>query len=225
MDVSPLPLARVQLPESHPDGPGTCDVFGFLVRDGRECILVDTGVGSSPIIDHLYQPTRVPVRDALASVGASLDEVTAVVNSHLHFDHCGNNALFPEIPIFAQEAEREAAERPDYTLLEWVDFPGANYQLVAGRYPLSANLDLLPTPGHTPGHQSLVVGAGAEVDVVIAQAAYTADEFQRFLAGESDVPADAWSSGQYVDSLRCVRKQDPRRAYFSHDRVVWKREA
>jgi hypothetical protein len=60
LEVQTLRLARLELPDFHPEAPGSCDIFGFLVRDGRDCVLVDTGVGSgSDLIERLYQPERV----------------------------------------------------------------------------------------------------------------------------------------------------------------------
>lgn len=234
VEVEPLQLARVELPEFHPEAPGSDVVYGFLVRDGEDCILLDTGVGSgSALIDRLYAPDRAEVAAALARVGASLQQVTAIVNSHLHFDHCGNNSLFPDVPIFVQRKELEAAHQPHYTVPAWVDFKGARYVPVDGRHPISENLELIPTPGHTPGHQSLVVQCGDHVDVVVAQAAYTRAEFDCFLANGTEDREDdpvlqafiqsnaTWSKASYVSSLATIERLRPRRAFFSHDPEVW----
>ena len=119
VEVTPLKLATLELPDFHPEAPGLDTIYGFLVRDADECILVDTGVGAgSDLIDRLYKPDRVDLEVALEGVGVSLDQVTAIVNSHLHFDHCGNNSLFPDVPIFVQQQELEAAQDPHYTVAE-----------------------------------------------------------------------------------------------------------
>lgn len=98
--MTPLRLATVELPDFHPEAPGSDTIHGFVVRDGRDCILVDTGVGSgSRLIDRLYKPDRVDLAVALGRLGLQVDQITAIVNSHLHFDHCGNNSLFPGVPI------------------------------------------------------------------------------------------------------------------------------
>lgn len=236
VDVVPLRLARVELPDFHPEAPGSDTIFGFLVRDADDCILVDTGVGAgSPLIDRLYKPDRVDLSVALAEAGASLGQVTAVVNSHLHFDHCGNNSLFAGVPIFVQQDELDAARQPHYTVPEWVHFSGARYVPVQGRHSISANLELVPTPGHTPGHQSLLVRSESRVEVVVAQAAYTAAEFQLFMTaiGEAGNGPDdptlrafiesnaTWSPEPYVASLQAIREIGPERAFFSHDPTVW----
>lgn len=238
IDVTPLRLARVELPEFHPEAPGSDTIYGFLVRDADDCILVDTGVGTgNDLIDRLYKPDRVELSVALAGAGASLDEVTAIVNSHLHFDHCGNNSLFPNVPIFVQQDELDAARQPHYTVSEWVDFPNASYVPIRGRQKVSANLELVPTPGHSPGHQSLLVRSGSHVEVIAAQAAYTAAEFQLFLTGDVEAPDGSyhpdlqafiesnatWSEESYVASVAAIQRMKPQRAFFSHDSVVWER--
>lgn len=221
-EITPLSLARLQLPDGHPEGPGACTVFGFLVRDGEHCILVDTGVGSgSELIDRSYQPEHSELSVALAGAGASVEEITAVVNSHLHFDHCGNNRAFPGVPIYVQRAELEAARAPHYTVPDWVDYPGAHYVEVEGRHSISPHLELLPTPGHTPGHQSLLVRRSRGVALIVAQAAYSADEFQRFLAGPFEVGEEHGSESAYQRSLGVLRDLGPSHAYFSHDVRVW----
>jgi N-acyl homoserine lactone hydrolase len=235
VEIVPLRLAELRLPEFHPEAPGTDTVYGFLVRDRDESVLVDTGIGiGNRWIDRWYEPRRFELSAALRGVGASLGDVIAVVNTHLHFDHCGGNSLLPGVPIFVQQAELEAARSRHYTVRSWVEFPGANYVPVRGAHAISEHLTVIPTPGHTPGHQSLLVESRSERDLVVGQAAYTAAEFQSFAehaANRADdgsldryVQSNAtWSAQAYVASLGQLRRARPDRAYFSHDPTVWKR--
>jgi glyoxylase-like metal-dependent hydrolase (beta-lactamase superfamily II) len=237
VEVRSLRLAQVELPEFHPEAPGTDTVYGFLVRDGAECILVDTGIGTgNALIDRLYKPDRVDLGQALEAVGASIGEISAVVNSHLHFDHCGNNPQFSGVPIYVQQAELDAAQTQHYTVPEWVDFPGANYVALEGDHKLSARLELRATPGHSPGHQSLLVHARNGVDLIAAQAAYTAAEFEFFndRTGRGAEPGRleaciesnaVWSPAAYVDSVESLHRDRPLRVYFSHDPTVWQEPA
>jgi L-ascorbate metabolism protein UlaG (beta-lactamase superfamily) len=81
-----------------------------------------------------------------------------VVNTHLHFDHCGGNRLFPGVPIHVQRRELADARTEDnYTVREWVDFPGATYVEHDGDAEILPGVSLLPAPGHTSGHQIVVV--------------------------------------------------------------------
>jgi glyoxylase-like metal-dependent hydrolase (beta-lactamase superfamily II) len=132
-----------------------------------------------------------------------------------------------------QEAELEAAEQPHYTVSEWVHFGDANYVPIRGAHSISGKIQLLPTPGHTPGHQSLVVRSQSGIEVVVGQAAYTAAEFQLFFdhrVDEPDSPLNhyiqsnaTWSSESYITSLALLRETRPDRARFSHDPTVWTR--
>ena len=81
VEIKPLRLAKVELPSFHPEAPGTATIYGFLVRDGDNCILMDTGVGSgNSLIDRLYKPDRVDLLAALGGAGVSLRDITAVVD-------------------------------------------------------------------------------------------------------------------------------------------------
>ena len=136
--------------------------------DGR--VLVDTGmIDSTPELDEEWHPffdaTLIP-RD-----------VSLVINTHLHFDHCGGNRLFPGVPIYVQRIEREAAREPGYTIPEWVEFDGATYVELNGAAEIVPGVRVLPTPGHTPGHQSVLVDTEDGLVVVAGDVAYNWQEF------------------------------------------------
>jgi len=233
-EIIPLRVAELELPEAHPEGPGLCEVFAFLIRDGEVSFLIDTGVGEgSTLIDRLYRPRRTNLLAALSQLGLAPRSLSAIVNSHLHFDHCGNNRLFPGIPIFVQQAEYEAASAAHYTVPGWVYFEAAEYSKVRGRHRLSPHVELVPTPGHTPGHQSVLVETPKGSELVVAQAAYTGSEFASVgMGGPVGRPsrgagagrlrtADAWSSEAYLESLGQLHALQPVRAFFSHDSASW----
>lgn len=115
-------------------------------------VLVDTGmIDSSPEVEDM-SPTPHPLPDELVS------RVAIVVNTHLHFDHCGGNRLFPGVPIHVQRRElTDARTRDDYTIREWVDFPGATYVEHDGEAEILPGVRLVPAPGHSDGHQIVVV--------------------------------------------------------------------
>jgi N-acyl homoserine lactone hydrolase len=110
-------------------------------------VLVDTGmIDSTPEIEDM-QPTPHPLPGELVS------RVAIVVNTHLHFDHCGGNRLFPGVPIHVQRRElADARTQDDYTIREWVDFPGATYVEHDGEAKILPGVRLVPAPGHTEGH-------------------------------------------------------------------------
>jgi N-acyl homoserine lactone hydrolase len=155
-------------------------------------VLVDTGmIDSTPELDEEWQPTiyteRIP-RD-----------VALVVNTHLHFDHCGGNRLFSGIPIHVQRVEREAARLPGHTIVEWVEFEGAGYIELDGPAAIVPGVRVLPTPGHSPGHQSVLVDTDEGLVVVGGDVGHTWRQF------------DASASGQLLVGL------GPRRIWLAHE--------
>ncbi|MBI1886070.1 MAG: N-acyl homoserine lactonase family protein [Chloroflexi bacterium] len=218
-DVKPLHLADVSFPEGHPRAGETGPVFAFAVLHPQGPLLIDTGIGGdSPEIERWYRPVRTPLSEALAAVGLRPDDITAVVNSHLHFDHCGENRLFPGRPIYVQAREYEAAHGSLYTIPDWVDFPGARYELLDSEADLLPGVRAVPTPGHTAGHQSVVIGTAEGLAIVAAQAAETAGEFAQAIRERRTTADDA------VRSLRRLHALKPRAVYFSHDARVWESE-
>jgi N-acyl homoserine lactone hydrolase len=124
-------------------------VFGWAVDTPDGTFLVDTGmVDSTPELDAEWGPV---LRE-----WPPLGDVAAVVNTHLHFDHCGGNRRFAGTPTYVQRAELAAAVEPDY-LVEWVRFPGVAYVELDGDAELAPGVSVLFTPGHSPGHQAVVV--------------------------------------------------------------------
>jgi N-acyl homoserine lactone hydrolase len=196
--------------------------LGYLVNHADGLVLVDTGMGSHPEVDAHYRPRRRALPAALSAVGASLAEVTLVVNCHLHFDHCGGNPSLAGRPIVAQRAELELARGADYTLPELVDAPGLRYLEVEGEAEILPGVFVVPTPGHTAGHQSLVVQLGDGTVVVAGQSHDTASAYGADVLAwhascdrhDAAVPlTPAW-----IDQLQ---QFDPRRVVFAHDHAVW----
>jgi N-acyl homoserine lactone hydrolase len=116
-------------------------------------VLVDTGMAeSTPELDEEWHPTIHPLPDELVR------RVAHVVITHMHFDHHGANRLFPGVPIHIQRVELEDARtQDDYTIREWIDFPGANYVEHEGEAEILPGIRLVPAPGETRGHQIVVV--------------------------------------------------------------------
>jgi glyoxylase-like metal-dependent hydrolase (beta-lactamase superfamily II) len=192
------------------------DVYAYLVMTDTEVLLVDTGVGEgNAYIERKYAPHRTSVAEALARFGLETTDVNLVVNSHLHFDHCGNNRLFPDAEIFVQADELAIAHSPRYTVVEWFDFPGARLHAVAGDLKIGSGIRLLSTPGHTPGHQSVLIETADGNVLIAAQAAYTADEYQR--GGDPAEQAHHGLEAQYLQSISQLKSVAATHVYFSHD--------
>jgi N-acyl homoserine lactone hydrolase len=124
-------------------------VYSHVIESAAGPILVDTGmVDSTPEIDDEFGPVVLHPWPEV--------EFAAVVNTHLHFDHCGGNRRLAGTPTYVQRAELAAARAPDY-LEEWVHFDGSSYVELDGDVELFEGISVLSTPGHSAGHQSVVV--------------------------------------------------------------------
>jgi N-acyl homoserine lactone hydrolase len=186
--------------------------LGYVVDHPDGLLLVDTGMGAHPEVDAHYRPTRVPL---IAAVG-DLDDVRYVVNCHLHFDHCGGNPQLPGRPVFTQRIELDAARGElDYTLPELIDAPGITYVELDGEAEILPGVLVVPTPGHTAGHQSIVVRERDGTVVVAGQSHDTATAYS------ADVLAHRAAVGIQPEWIPRLAALDPRRVVFAHDNAVW----
>ncbi len=191
--------------------------FGYLV-DHPEAglVLVDTGMGGDAEVDAWYQPTRIPLGVALKAVGVEVGDVRAVMNCHLHFDHCGGNRELAGRPVFAQRAELELARAAEsHTFPELVDHPGARIEELDGDAEIAPGVHIIPTPGHTAGHQSLVVTRGDGTLIVAGQSHDNAHLFT------SDVMGRRAGVGEQPAWLGRLLAFDPKQILFAHDNAVW----
>jgi len=224
--IDRLHLAELVLPEFHPESATdpVSPVFAYLIHHPDGAVLVDTGVGrGNEFLDEVYQPTVTDLGEALAHVGVDARDVVAIVNSHLHFDHCGQNPMFYglQVPVYVQQAEVEAARQPFYTDPAWASVPIDQLRRVDGDESLADGVRIVATPGHTAGHQSLVIEGDGEVAVIAAQSVWRAGEFETGDPSAGNVSEELWKDG--VDSLRRLRSLDPAVAYFSHDETTYRR--
>jgi glyoxylase-like metal-dependent hydrolase (beta-lactamase superfamily II) len=196
-------------------------VMGYAVVHPDGVVLFDTGIGfGDPDIEAAYRPTVRSVVAGLRERSIEPDSVVAIATSHLHFDHCGQNQAFAGVPIHVQAAEYAAAHEADYTIPGWVDFPGARYELHEGPVELMGGIRLLPSPGHTPGHQAMLVEAADGRTLLAGQAVYTAAEWagsdDSTVSGSASAPNPAAYSASR-ESLRALRAD---RVMFGHDLAV-----
>ncbi|MEU3985647.1 N-acyl homoserine lactonase family protein [Streptomyces sp. NPDC026672] len=225
MSVRRLDLGYFVRPASETDGPQPRvePVLAYLVQHDHGLILFDSGIGRADAgTEAHYRPRRRDLRDALSAAGVALGDISLVANCHLHFDHCGGNPLLGGTPILVQDVELATARNGGHTFDELIDFPGASYEELAGEAEVRPGVWIVPTPGHTPGHQSLVLRQGDGTVVLAGQAHdfashYASDELARRAAldgVEQPLPS-------YQHWLERLADFDPRRVLFAHDSSVW----
>jgi glyoxylase-like metal-dependent hydrolase (beta-lactamase superfamily II) len=191
-------------------------------RDG--VFLFDNGAGfGNEEVDRVFSPKVTAIEDALAQQGIAMADVTGAANCHLHFDHSGQNVRIPPgVPIFVQRAEWEKVHEPDYTVPEWIDVPGLTYEVLDGEIEVAPGLRLIPTPGHTAGHQSLVLDADGGTVVLAGQAVQSRAEWEG-----ATQPSASGAGGapdpRYPGSVERLRALDPVRVHFAHDAAIWER--
>lgn len=187
----------------------------YVIETADERILVDTGLHPDAVADaprHYGQP------DALAAFGPELDAsvaeqvdlatITKVVMTHLHFDHAGGLDLLPSsVPVFVQRREWEAGD--DAAAIARNFFLPRDYGVVADQVVLvdgdhdllgDGSVQLLATPGHTPGHQSVRVGERLVIGGDVNHYASGLDD-HRFPMFADDFAAQAASA----ERLRALR--------------------
>ena len=195
-------------------------VMAYAVVHPDGVLLFDTGIGfGDPDVEEAYRPFVRDLPDLLRDRGIDPSDVVALANSHLHFDHCGQNAAFPGRPIHVQAAEYAASKAPDYTIPAWVDFPGARYVQHAGEVAVLPGVRLVPTPGHTPGHQSLLLDdAEGGRAAIVGQAVYSRAEWEGSEARVISGVGSAWDPDAYRTSVERLRAFAPDTILFGHDR-------
>ena len=149
----------------------------WLIKHGGDWLLWDAGVpeaahndpkGWSTLPNLIVYHLDRTLTDQLAEIGLKPSDITRVVISHTHGDHIGNAALFPNSTIVMQRAEYRWINSPDgpndnvnhlMALARELLGSPANLQLIDGDTDVfgDGSVTLVSTPGHTPGHQSLLV--------------------------------------------------------------------
>jgi glyoxylase-like metal-dependent hydrolase (beta-lactamase superfamily II) len=163
----------------------------LLVETPNVLVLVDSGIGNKEGakfrdiygVDNDGAPTRL--EDAIRSLGFGIEDIDLVVSTHLHFDHGGGNTLltsdgalapaFPNARYIMQKGELAFAQSPNervrasYMSKNFLPLSEAGLvDTVEGPTELVEGVTLLPTPGHTPFHQSIILDGHGEKAVFLA---------------------------------------------------------
>jgi N-acyl homoserine lactone hydrolase len=221
-EIVPLEVGTFTFPADEPWPGEEGVVVAYAIRRREGVLLFDTGFGfGDPFLDERYHPAPRRIDDVLGEVGIRRAEVDLVANCHLHADHAGQNARLPGIPIHVQRTELAAARAGGYTIDDWIDGPGVTYLEADGDHDLVPGVRVLSTPGHSPGHQSLVIDQPDGPVVMTGQAIYGVDEWTSSAGREGRTTAP--DRDAYDASIARIRAIDPRRVLFAHDRRPWSR--
>lgn len=167
------------------------------------------------------------VATRLRAFGIDPDKIDFIINSHLHFDHCGGNALIKNARHVIQKREWHAATTPE--LMEENLFIRSNYDHghdrveVEGEHDLfgDGSVVLVPTYGHTPGHQSLKVKLDDGEVLITGDCCYMRQTLDEMLLPD---PKVVRNPEQMRQTLQLLKKFQDRGAFliFGHDPGQWK---
>jgi glyoxylase-like metal-dependent hydrolase (beta-lactamase superfamily II) len=187
----------------------------FIIETADERILVDSGLHPAAVADperhygrsDALGPFRLEAAESIAE-HVDLATITKVVLTHLHFDHAAGLGLLPSsVPIVVQRREWEAARDPAAVARNYylpADYASVDQQitLVEGDHDLlgDGSIQLLLTPGHTPGHQSVQVGERLVIGGDVTHFATGLDDHRFPIFGD-----DLEAQGESADRLRKLR--------------------
>lgn len=157
----------------------------LLIRTGKQTVLVETGIGnklSEKMVKIYGQPAQLI--DNLATSGIRPEDVDVVINTHLHFDHCGWNtvrrgdavvATFPRAKYYVQRGEWETAQNPSER--DGISYLSENYnplvnsgqmELIDGSQLIVPGVRVEKFPGHTAHMQAVIVESGGDTACYIS---------------------------------------------------------
>jgi N-acyl homoserine lactone hydrolase len=213
-------------PESY--GPGErLVVNSWLVRHPEATILVDTGTADGPLPEDVEKLAilRTPILEVLAGIGVEPDEIDVVINCHLHADHAGGNVHFPHARILVQPAELAAAREPDYSVPAALNLDGGRYDEREGEHEPLPGIRIVPTPGHSPGHQSVAIDTDSGRLLLAGQCYRDASSFARALTAVRLAQSGYPDAQATPDWLPHLLELEPYRVAFGHDHAVWQPDA
>lgn len=205
-------------------------IWCYLIETSDGPILIDTGMpdecvgrpdlfatpgDETSIVPQMTEADRIV--HILERVGYRPSDIVCVISTHTHFDHAGGNRHFEATEVVMQQMEYDAIilHLQDTHDLDFWSRAHLRYRLVSGDYQLAPGIQLLFTPGHSVGHQSVLMRTPKSGSVLLTiDAAYQVANF------EDDVPfavADAALARASIQKLREIATAEKARVFFGHD--------
>lgn len=203
-------------------------VWMYLIETTDGLFLVDTGMPDSCIADPngMFAGTEdggliVPemseadrADQVLALAGYQPDDLNGIISTHWHFDHAGGNTLFPDTEIIVQRAEYDIAmEQGAYPAV--CRSPHLNYRIIEGDTELVPGVSLIHTPGHTPGHQSVLVRTRKSGNILLTiDAVYVRANYEE---GVPFAVKDEKEAAKSIARLKEIAAAEQAAVFFGHD--------
>jgi 4-pyridoxolactonase len=201
-------------------------VYSVLIEHPDGLFLFDTGFDLDLVNEKLpfELPEQTPQQTLpgqLELAGFTPDDVDAVINSHLHFDHCGGNKHLRNATTYLHADEIREARSPEpfevlgYADRSW-DHPGATFTLLTGDVELARGMHLFHTPGHAIGHYSLLVEIdGRRPLLFMADVSYTPAAFAK--DQQAGFHWDPVAGVRSIRRIKQIAKEWDAEIFFTHD--------
>jgi 4-pyridoxolactonase len=206
-------------------------VYSVLIEHPDGLFMFDSGYDLDLVNEMLpfELPEQTPeqtIPGQLEKCGFKPGDVDTLINSHLHFDHCGGNKQLPNATTYLHRDELRQARTPEpFERLGYADtgydHGGARFELLEGDLEFADGIHLFHTPGHTVGHYSMLVELEGShpllfmADVSYTTAAYANDQ----QAGFHNNPVDGVRS---IRRIKHLAKERQAEVIFTHDSEIFK---
>jgi N-acyl homoserine lactone hydrolase len=209
--------------DSHPGATIELPYFCYLIRHPDGDVLFDSGahpalmndprqrLGAAADSCDIVLAPGDDVASLLSALGVAAGDIGHVVQSHLHYDHCGGLEFLTSATVYVQQEElpfahwppvyqRDAYARPDFDAVR-------NWRQLRGEYDVfnDGRLLIFPTPGHTPGHQSLLVRLDSQAYILAGDAVYDREKMR-----QRRLPGFLWSPDAVVESWERIEEMQRR---------------
>lgn len=209
-------------------------IWAAVIKTSELNILIDTGMHpghikhpnmtfegtelESAIVPIMTEDDRMENR--LSEIGLTPEDIHVVINTHLHFDHSGNNNLFPYARIIIQKQHFEQAKNnPNVFPHRYFMIEDLNYDLIDGEMELLPNISIIRSPGHAIGMQNVVVNLKNSGTIILAGDSISLEEhlLDNNWDGYED-PKNARISGLRLKEIKDLTGGT---ILFGHDSKQW----
>ncbi|MGD0917100.1 MAG: N-acyl homoserine lactonase family protein [Thermodesulfobacteriota bacterium] len=177
--IHPIPLQTIDFPKPHmtylQNYGQTARTANFVwyIEGPSQKILVDAGITAERLAARGYKPDLIQTLDeGLKKLGLEVGDIDIIIATHSHHDHIATVRRFPKAKVIIQKTELEFVRNPppffkairpkdNMELLE-----GVKFEVVEGDTKIDNGIELLFTPGHTPGGQSVAVKTAKGIAVI-----------------------------------------------------------
>ena len=211
---------------------GYIPYYFFAIKHPNGWVLVDVGahpdlahnpvrrLGTQAEFSDIVMAEGDDVVGKIREIGLAPEDFKHVILTHLHFDHSGGLAFLPQATVHAQKKELEFGSNPpvyqraSYIPDDWA--PVTLWELHEGEHDLfgDGSIRMIPTPGHTPGHQSVMVRLENRTVILVGDAAY-----HPLKMAQRKLPSYLWNPDILISSwelLEELRDENNAEFVFSH---------